>query len=586
MGWLPVLGLAGALFLAPAAALAHANLVRSEPASSANLDQAPRQVQLWFSEKPEPKLSEIQVFNQQRQQVEAGAAHVAPDDPQSLVESLKPGLPNGVYTVNWRTTSAIDGHVTGGAFAFGVGVQPSAAEVAAAPLQQPAGANWLSGLIRWANYLAAVSLLGLVLFVLLVVDGAGGWLEEGQRRLVRLGQALAALLLAAAIAMVLEQASESSGGQLSLDGLRAMLATTVGRILLARLALGAALLAAALPGPGALAPKPGRTHGSLAAAAQAVRAQSAALGFERAAILAALLADLLLFAMSSHAQTVANAPELALLVDWLHLTTAGVWVGGLVALAVCVIPELGSRAAPAAALEPLDVERNRAFGPLVASFSQVALVSAIGLAVTGFYQALVHIGSLDDALSSDYGRAVLVKTSLFAAALLMAAFHRWNLVPAVGEPARAAATRARRFFSRTLPVEAALAVLALGAAGLLMTLSPANNLEASGVAQTKTLGDTRVTLQVVPLRVGPNQFEIDLSAHGKPVDDAQKVELQLTMLDMDMGQSALDLQPKGKGVYAAQSDLLSMGGRWQVELLLRLPGHFDQRATFDLTAKP
>ena len=36
-----------------------------------------------------------------------------------------PGLPNGVYTVTWRTVSKTDGHVTGGAFAFGVGTAPT-----------------------------------------------------------------------------------------------------------------------------------------------------------------------------------------------------------------------------------------------------------------------------------------------------------------------------------------------------------------------------------------------------------------------------------------------------------------------------
>lgn len=465
------------LFLAPAAALAHANLVRSEPASSANLDQAPSQVQLWFSERPEPKLSQVQVFNQQQQRVDSEAAKVAPDDPQSLIQPLKSGLPQGLYTVSWRTTSAVDGHVTGGAFAFGVGVTPGPADVSVASLQQPSGPNLVSGVIRWANYLAAVGLLGLVLFGLLVVDPnptRGRGLEP---RMARTGRGLSLLLLVAAVAMIADQAADSSGGQLSLDSLQATLGTAVGEILLARLALAAVLLAALFAWPRALAPKDAAVHRSLgAAAAQAVHQRSVVFDVERAAIIAAVLADLLLFAMSSHAQTVSNAPELALLVDWLHLTMAGMWVGGLIALAVCVIPELGSRVRPGGQLAPEDAQRNRSFGPLVAGFSRVALISAVGLAVTGFYQALVHIGSLDDALASDYGRVVIIKTGLFALALLLAGFHRWNLLPAMDDPTRAPATRARRFFSRSLPLEATIAILVLGAAGLLMTLSPANNL--------------------------------------------------------------------------------------------------------------
>jgi hypothetical protein len=57
------------------------------------------------------------------------------------------------------------------------------------------------------------------------------------------------------------------------------------------------------------------------------------------------------------------------------------------------------------------------------------------------------------------------------------------------------------------------------------------------------------------------------------------------MLDMDMGQSAVDLEPKGQGVYSAEGDLLSMGGHWQIDLLLRLPGQLDQRTTFKVVAR-
>ncbi|MFI5268138.1 MAG: FixH family protein [Chloroflexota bacterium] len=176
------------------------------------------------------------------------------------------------------------------------------------------------------------------------------------------------------------------------------------------------------------------------------------------------------------------------------------------------------------------------------------------------------------------------KAAFFAAALLLAGFHRWLLLPLLRQPAKVGATRARRFMSRTLPLEAFLVVVILAATGLLTSLPPANA-AGSPNAQIKTLGDTRVVFEVVPLRVGPNLFQVTLTSKGKPVDDADKVELQLTMLDMEMGQSVVDLQPKGQGVYSAEGDLLSMSGHWGIELLLRLPGQLDQRTTFTETVK-
>jgi methionine-rich copper-binding protein CopC len=98
----PLLALA-LLALAPAAALAHANLERAEPAPGSQLDQAPRQLQLFFSEAVDGSFSRVQLLNAQREPVDRGGSHVAPNDPRSLIVSLPEQLPNGVYTVSWRT---------------------------------------------------------------------------------------------------------------------------------------------------------------------------------------------------------------------------------------------------------------------------------------------------------------------------------------------------------------------------------------------------------------------------------------------------------------------------------------------------
>src|SRR5262249_9680988 len=69
----------------------------------------------------EPSFSEARVLDSNQQRVDLGDSHVAPDDPLSLVVSVKPGLPNGVYAIAWVTQSKIDGHVVRGIVPFGVG---------------------------------------------------------------------------------------------------------------------------------------------------------------------------------------------------------------------------------------------------------------------------------------------------------------------------------------------------------------------------------------------------------------------------------------------------------------------------------
>src|SRR3982074_2405817 len=114
-----------ATLAAPATALAHANLERAEPASGTQLDQSPRQLQQFFSEAVDSSFSRVQILNAQRDAVDRGDSHVAQNAPRSLVVALPDQLPNGVYTVSWRTLSAVDGHTVNGAYPLIIGPMPA-----------------------------------------------------------------------------------------------------------------------------------------------------------------------------------------------------------------------------------------------------------------------------------------------------------------------------------------------------------------------------------------------------------------------------------------------------------------------------
>ena len=110
---------AGFVFVAPVSA--HALLVRSNPVANAILATSPVQVELFFSEAVEPRLSMISVLDSGGQPVDLKDVHGDPDNPERLVVSLR-SLSDGVYTVSWQAISAADGHLTRGAFPFAVGV--------------------------------------------------------------------------------------------------------------------------------------------------------------------------------------------------------------------------------------------------------------------------------------------------------------------------------------------------------------------------------------------------------------------------------------------------------------------------------
>jgi copper resistance protein C len=114
--------LALTLLAPPPAALAHAVLVRSQPASRATLSRAPERVQLWFNERLEPAYSSVSVWDAAGARVDTGTGAVSPDDPRRLEVSL-PALGAGRYVVRFRVLS-VDGHIVDSNLPFTIKADP------------------------------------------------------------------------------------------------------------------------------------------------------------------------------------------------------------------------------------------------------------------------------------------------------------------------------------------------------------------------------------------------------------------------------------------------------------------------------
>ncbi|TMI76794.1 MAG: copper resistance protein CopC, partial [Bacillati bacterium ANGP1] len=157
MRWTPASALAALGVMAFAfPAGAHALLRDSEPGAGAVLQRAPQHVTITFTEQPEPKLSIIQVLDSSGRPVDQGPAQAVPGHPLDLTVPVGP-LPQGTYTVSWRTVSQVDGHVTGGAFAFGIGVAPPPAQQSQVTAPPPSPGAVAS---RWAMYVGLSGLFG------------------------------------------------------------------------------------------------------------------------------------------------------------------------------------------------------------------------------------------------------------------------------------------------------------------------------------------------------------------------------------------------------------------------------------------
>lgn len=123
------------------------------------------------------------------------------------------------------------------------------------------------------------------------------------------------------------------------------------------------------------------------------------------------------FALTGHAAT-GDPRWLVAGSTLVHTATAGIWIGGLVGLAVVLRSRRGTRDAVGAAR-------------LVGRFSTVAGASIAMLVPTGTILGIMEIGSAQGLVSSAYGRALLVKVALVAGVVALGAYNRWRLVPAI-----------------------------------------------------------------------------------------------------------------------------------------------------------
>lgn len=99
-----------------APALAHDALLGSEPADGAVLTEAPSQIVLTFSAAQAGVGSEVAVVGPDGAVWSDGPAQVSE---AVVTQPLRPDMPEGVYTVTFRSVSG-DGHPVSGAFTFSV----------------------------------------------------------------------------------------------------------------------------------------------------------------------------------------------------------------------------------------------------------------------------------------------------------------------------------------------------------------------------------------------------------------------------------------------------------------------------------
>jgi copper transport protein len=547
------LAIAAIALAVPAAASAHAYLVKTVPAASVTLETPPPSVQLTFDEAVEPRFAIISVTDAAAHSETTGPVTRSPSDPNTLVVPLK-RVPEGWYLVYWRAIS-VDGHPVQSAFTFAVGPNPGPAPQFVVPHIAGSATSTQLVIEKWLAFLTMMAAIGLFVLRTLIARPLVRRVEGTSLRAVTVAFGIAAALGLIAVPVYLEEAT-------AIDSLRSFFAfgsvvplwrvTAFGRGY-SDLELCFALFCAAA----AIAIWTDRPRAAL---------RSVAALFSLIGALIAAAAVLLLPGTVGHAgQT--SPRTVAVLFDWLHLVSGSIWFGGLLGILVIW------RSLPAA-------KRIAGLVVCVPRFSNVAFVSVMVLLGTGVGSAVLHLPLLSALWLTSYGKVILVKAAILLAAMVLASFNLLRTKPGLaGDDAGTSARWLRRFVAG----EAFLVAGAILAAALLSSLAPpppAFAKEGSALAQVgpgkvaASVTRNGYTLQVLVApnkAVESNDFGIRVTKNGKPVTGADAT-LAFDMLDMQMPTQEYQLTETSPGVYTRKALALVMVGHWGLSFTITPKG--------------
>jgi len=152
-----------------------------EPNSIINKNHTiPSKITISFSERPDPKVSSIEVLNSHNQRVDNNDFKITgqQNNREAIVTLDKNKLSDGVYTVSWLTMSLDDGHIAKGSYVFGIG------NIAGSSAPSPSGSvpltnnnqfsqqnqikteavtSDIDGLIKWPLIIAQAAIVGCII---------------------------------------------------------------------------------------------------------------------------------------------------------------------------------------------------------------------------------------------------------------------------------------------------------------------------------------------------------------------------------------------------------------------------------------
>jgi copper transport protein len=560
------------LLVAAGVVLAHADLLSSVPAANSSVTTSPPSLVLTFTEAIDPANSSLTLLGPDGRPV-AGFGQLRVNNAATIATAYVPTLAAGIYTVNYRVTSAADGHVTSGQYAFlfdPTGTQPGpiGTTVSSSPSVEP-------GIVaaRWAALVLLLVLVGTAVFWLASARPVLAAFPAGSSAIGRRApwNALAVIALGAFLALAtFLSLSASAIGPSVQSGLghqdipldfAAPFGWTPFAIAM-RVTLAATAIALVL------------ALGRLLGLGNAQRAHGRSLRLDAVLLLGVVATGVAaLGGMSFAGHAFAGGGPMFAVFDWLHLLGVAAWLG-----------TLGGLALLAWHLRRAGGERRAVLGAALGRHSRVAMIAAPVVVLTGLANSPVVIGSARNIVSSQYGDLILAKAALFSAAVAIGAVN--YVLVRKGWAARAVTL---------VSAEAIIGLVAVAAAATMLTIQPGASRVptlSNSANQTAHLygaaGTSNVHAAISIPAPGDQLYQVAVSdaATGAPRTDVQGVAMEFVppiRTNLATTRVAMTETPDTT-IWSVQGAYTPKVGAWMIRILVQR-AHGLESASFPLAVQ-
>ena len=575
---------------------AHPVYVDSSPGAFQSVPSSPTEVNVFFSEPIELEYSTIRVLGPDGSAVDLNDPHNVEGDTASIGVTLQPDLPEGAYTVTTSVLSAVDGHVVGETFTFGVGT--AVQQQTSAGGQQQQQRDILSpeeSISRFPGMVGQVIVVGAAFATLWLWKPLARvpWLSSAisktrvsiDRNMMRLIIIGTGLVLASGVAMIVVQAISINAG------IPEAIGTQFGNVWLTRMLQSSILMGIAVAVYRRLAKNKAIPH--------------------RAEIYAILILGLAVLVTSSLIAHAAATEQIGpILLDFFHNAAASIWIGGLILLGFVAVPKILSIGD--------SMIKSAALSILIPRFSTV-VVTLLGIAViTGPVLLFTLESNLSLTVASVYGQILAIKLGLAGVMVAMGAYSQFVMqkkavaIMAIssssrtdgGDGATVQHTDKLRHYGKILKAEAGVGIALLFMVSLMANGAlPSGQFpayereeldaqaafaEAPRVDFMRTLytPEGTIKLDISPFAVGQNAFT--LSFFEQDDSNATGIEsatIKLTQLERAIGPITVETTEQSDNMFSADA-AFSLPGIWHIEIEGVNTQGSNMLASLDLNIKP